>query len=319
MPDREEVSLPLGHEQVICSLFERDFHFGLAALINSLINGGFSGLFWIGCRGELPPWTNQLTRREDGLFQVGDALLGFETVSDHRHFGQYKPEFLSSVIERGIARKYIWYIDPDITVRCDWEFFERWVRYGVCLCQDCALTTMSSRHPFRCEWSDLARAAGWGEPVRQQERYYNSGFVGMDIVHRGFLQTWKGALGLANRNGVDPTHFQKRKRSQLFATIDQDSLNISTMYSEVPLTTVGPEEMGFAYGGFAMFHSTGPAKPWRKKFLVNALRGRGPGSADRHFIASVAGPIRPYSSAEMAWLRTSWAAAGVIKRFYRKA
>src|SRR5579871_4710906 len=107
-----------GSEQVICSLFEGDYHFGLAALINSLVRNGFSGMFWIGYRGDLPPWISQLAQRDDGLFQVENALLGFERVTGTRHFGQYKPEFLSSVIDRGIARKHIWYMDPDITIRC---------------------------------------------------------------------------------------------------------------------------------------------------------------------------------------------------------
>ena len=79
---------PAGRNQVICSLFEGDFHFGLATLINSIVRGGFKGLFWIGCRGELPPWTRPLKRRDDGLFEVGEALLGFETIEGSRHFGR---------------------------------------------------------------------------------------------------------------------------------------------------------------------------------------------------------------------------------------
>jgi hypothetical protein len=36
---------------------------------------------------------------------------------------------------------------------------------------------------------ELARNAGWGEPLRQQERYYNSGFAGLHIEHRAYLNT----------------------------------------------------------------------------------------------------------------------------------
>lgn len=323
MPDASSASPPRAsalpaNEQVICSLFEGDFHLGLAALINSLVKGGFSGLFWIGYRGALPPWTNQLARRGDGLFEVGGALLGFEAVNGNRHFGQYKPEFLSSLIERGIARKYLWYFDPDITVRCDWDFYLRWVRHGVCLCQEITLGSMPARHPFRCEWMELACAAGWSQPVRQQERYYNSGFVGLDIVHADFLQKWMGAVRLANGHGVQPGDFQKRKRSQLFSTIDQDALNIATMYASVPFTTIGPEGMGFTWGGFTMWHSVGKSKPWRKKFLRSALRGVGPTPADKHFLVCADGPIHPYTRRKLRQRRASAAMATFLARFYRR-
>ena len=109
-------------------------------------------------------------------------LLGFETIESSRHFGQFKPEFLKRVIDQGIAGHNIWYFDPDITVRCGWGFFEMWVRHGVCLCQEIAMGTMPSRHPIRAEWMRMAREAGWSEPRRDQERYYNSGFVGLDIA-----------------------------------------------------------------------------------------------------------------------------------------
>lgn len=307
------------NEQVICSLYEGDFHLGLAVLINSIVRGGFRGLFWIGYRGALPPWTKQLERGEEGLFRVGKAFLGFEEIKSGRHFGQFKPEFLSQVIDRGIACKYIWYFDPDITVRCEWGFFEKWVRHGVCLCQEAIMGTMPSRHPFRCEWIDMAREAGWSEPCKEQERYYNSGFVGMNIVHRDFLSQWIAAIRLANRNGVKPDQFQKGGRAQVFFTIDQDALNIATMYSQIPLTTIGPEGMGFIHGGFTMYHSVGSSKPWRKKFLRSAFRALPPTSADKHFLECADGPILPYSPLFLKWRRTCASIAALVGRFYRRA
>jgi hypothetical protein len=246
-----------GHDQVICTLYEGDFQLGVAALINSIVRGGFRGLFWIGNRGDLPPWTTQLTCREDGLFQIGDALLGFETIDSQRHFGQFKPEFMSSIVDRGIARMHLWYFDPDITVRCEWSFFERWVRHGVCICQDMTTSSMASNHPLRCEWVELASNAGWDVPFRQQERYYNSGFVGLDIEYRAYLDTWKAAVRLANASGVKHDQFQKGSRAQTFYTVDQDTMNIAAMYAPVPLTTLGPEGMGWVTGGFTMHHVLG--------------------------------------------------------------
>ena len=267
----------------------------------------------------MPPWTKRLERNEQGLFRVGKALLGFESVKDGRHLGQFKPEFLSQVIDRGIASKYIWYFDPDITVRCEWGFFERWARHGVCLCQEIIMGTMPSRHPFRCEWIEMARKADWGETHREQERYFNSGFVGMDIAHRDFLNQWIAAIRLANRNGVKPDQFQKGGRAQVFFTIDQDTLNIATMYSQMPLSVIGPEGMGFAHGGFTMYHSVGPSKPWRKKFLRSALQAVPPTLGDKHFLECAEGPILPYSSLSLKWRRTSASIAALVGRFYRRA
>jgi len=306
------------HEQVVCSLFEGDFHLGLAALINSIVRGGFKGLFWIGCRGKLPAWTAPLKRRDNGLFEVGDALLGFETIEGSRHFGQFKPEFLARAIDQGIAKKSIWYFDPDITVRCSWSFFETWAQHGVGLCQEITMGTMPSRHPIRAEWMRMAREAGWGEPLRQQERYYNSGFVGLDVAHRAFLAQWMAAIRLANANGVAPGQFQKGSRQQTFFTVDQDTLNIATMYSDVPFSTIGPEGMGFIPGGFTMYHTVGRLKPWRRRFLRDALRGIAPWNGDRHFLESASGPLHPYSSGALRSLRARAAIASFIGRFYRR-
>jgi hypothetical protein len=318
----EQTPLPSplpNHDHVICTLFEGDFHLGVAVLINSVVRAGFKGLFWIGCRGPLPPWTTGLRRRDDGLFEVGEALVGFETIDPGRHFGQFKPEFLLSAIDRGIARKQLWYFDPDITVRCVWTFFEMWVRHGVCLSQEIVMGTMPAHHPLRCEWMELARAAGWGEPLRQQERYFNSGFVGLSIEHRAFLERWMGAVHLANSAGVTPTQFQKGGRHQVFYTVDQDTLNIATMYADVPFSTIGPEGMGFIPGGFTMYHSVSALKPWRKKFLRSALRGVPPSNGDKHFLACADGPLHPYTPGHFKSMRMRARLAAFMGRFYRRA
>ncbi len=309
----------IANDQVICTLYEGDFYLGVGALINSIVRGGFKGLFWVGCRGGLPQWTSQLKPRDDGLFEIGDARVGFETIGGERHFGQFKPEFLLRTIERGIASRSIWYFDPDITVRCSWSFFEMWVRHGVCLCQDITMSTMPSRHPFRCEWMRMAGEDGWGEPRRAQERYYNSGFVGLDIAHRAFLDQWIAAIRVANRNGVTPGQFQKGNRSQVFYTVDQDTMNIATMYADVPFSTIGPEGMGFTGSGFTMFHSVAVPKPWRKKFLRSLFRGSPPSGSDKHFLWCSDGPLRIYSRRELRSKRLRCGLAALLGRFYRKS
>jgi len=306
------------HDQVVCTLFEKDFHFGVAALANSLVRGGFRGLIWAGYRGELPGWTRALPKLSNGLFNVGGATLGFEEIATGKHFTQFKPEFMATLFRKRIARKYLWYFDPDITVRCSWSFFEQWVEFGVALCQEITNGTMPSTHPIRCAWTAAARGAGWGDPIHEQERYYNAGFVGVSRDFNGFLTTWQSALDLAYSNGVGTGVLKKGGREFAFNTPDQDALNIAAMYSDVPLSAIGPEGMGFTPGGFTMYHTLGRAKPWRKNFLRYALSGVPPSNGDKHYLQNAEGPISPYTQGHLGSLRLQAAIATAIGRFYRK-
>ena len=309
---------PINSDQVICTLYEGDYHLGVAVLINSIVRGGFRGLFWVGYRGELPPWVIQLSRRQDGLYVIGEALLGFEKIESKSHFTQYKPEFMTSLIARGLASNYLWYFDPDITVRCAWEFFVRWVRHGICLCQEITMGVMPSDHPIRCEWIELAERSGWGQLTHPQERYYNGGFLGMQVAHAAFLETWRAAMRLANSSGVHESNLWHSDRSSTFFATDQDALNLAVMYAKAPLSTIGPEGMGFVPGGFTMDHTAGGSKPWRKKFLKSALSGNPPWKGDKHFLECAGGPIKPYSDRQLWGLRCSAKVAALIGRFYHR-
>src|SRR5579859_5403949 len=92
-------SVLVSDAQVVCTLFEGHYHLGLAALINSMIKGGFSGLVWAGYRGELPPWTAQLPSIGPQLYQLPNgARLQFEKLSAGIHFTNYKPDFMLHLI-----------------------------------------------------------------------------------------------------------------------------------------------------------------------------------------------------------------------------
>ena len=52
-------------EWLVCTLFEGDYHLGLAALINSLVRNGYRGRIAVGYHGALPPWLNQLQAAGD--------------------------------------------------------------------------------------------------------------------------------------------------------------------------------------------------------------------------------------------------------------
>jgi hypothetical protein len=310
----------VGHDQVVCTLFEGHYHIGLAVLLNSMLHGGFNGLVWAGYRGSLPPWTTQLQEIGPERFELANgASLQFEKLNITTHFTNYKPDFMLDLIHRGIATKLLWYIDPDITVRCSWQFFERWAGFGIALCSEIINGSMPERHPLRCMWVQAAQRAGWGEPTSPQLRYFNGGFIGMNIADASFLERWKKAMELAEHVGMDPSAFMKGSREDAFYASDQDALNLATMYTREPISAIGPEGMGFVPGGFTLYHSVGSFKPWRKPFLKSALRGDPPGNGDKHFLSCAAGPIQPYSPRELNRMRRSLAIGTIIGRFYRRS
>ena len=306
------------NDQVICTLFEGDYHLGVAVLINSIVANGFRGLFWVGYRGNLPPWLDQLTKCSEGLYQVGEAVLTFELLDAEIHFTHFKPAFMNSLIDRRIATCSLWYFDPDITVRCSWNFYERWAKFGVCLCQDVTMGSMPSDHPLRLEWIELAHQAGWPAPVRKQERYYNGGFLGLQIDRKVFLDTWERANELARAYGVNHSEFQTGDRANTFQFADQDALNITVMFADVPLSTIGPEGMGWINGGYTMYHSAGGSKPWRKKFLRSALAAKPPWNGDKHFLQHADGAIKPFSPAKLRRMRRAERLGSIIGRFYHR-
>jgi hypothetical protein len=100
---------------------------------------------------------------------------------------------------------------------------------------------------------------------------------------------------------------------------DQDALNIAIMYTKSPLTSLGPQGMGFIFGAsMAMYHAVGE-KPWRGSFLLRALRGMPPSGAMKYFLTQVDAPIRAYSPIELWAKRLACSLATLIGRFYRRS
>ena len=307
----------LHDDQVICTLFEGHYHIGFAVLLNSILRGGFTGLVYVGHRGEVPAWASQLKQLGPSLFELGNgARLAFEQLSPGAHFTNYKPDFMLDLIRRGVATRYLWYFDPDITVRCSWKFFERWVSFGVSLVSENINGAMPPRHPLRCMWVETVRKAGWSEPTTPQTRYFNAGFIGLDIQYASFVERWRDGIAIAVAAGIDVTLFMPGSREDAFYIVDQDSLNLSAMYAFEPISAIGPEGMGFVPGGFTMYHSVGTPKPWKKRFLRLALQANPPSNADKHFLLSADGPIRPFTAGELRAMRRAAKVASMIGRFY---
>jgi hypothetical protein len=320
MRDLANSSSQANCDETICTLFEGDYHFGLAAFVNSLVRAGYAGTVWAGYRGAKPPWTDQLKPLDDlgSEYMVADQVrLVFLRVDADIHLTNYKPRFMIDLLNGPASScEYIWYFDPDVSLRCSWSFFSDWRKYGIALCQEIVTNILPEDSPLRHKWEESATSIGLGKP-RSLNHYYSGGMVGVSSAHIGFLELWQRLIKHAELMGCDLKGFMLGTREMPFHASDQDALNIAAMYTEHPLTTMGPEAMGFVPAGFTMHHAVGP-KPWRGSLFLRALAGHSPFPAAKFFFTQVSWPIRPYSTLTLKLKQLDCALAAFIGRFYAR-
>lgn len=310
----------------ICTLFENHYHYGVAALINSLYQYKYRGTVYAGYRGTLPFWslgaTENLALSWPGstTLEIAEGLyIHFLPLTTEMHLANYKPEFMLN-LWKGPANnaKGIAYFDPDIVINCNWDFYEAWMTYGVALVHEVVSNDMPVTHPIRLEWKEIIKQSN-RNTVRNIQSYINSGFCGVSKQNIEFLQVWANFINTGiTVYKADPKRIWSKDKTFPFCYLDQDALNIAAMCSESAISEIGPEGMSFVHGGFTMSHSVGSPKPWKKNFIVSALKGEPPSSADRHFWTFVEGPVITYSKFYIKVKRLSISFAGFICRFYRR-
>jgi len=305
----------------ICTLFEGDFHLGLAAFLNSLVRAGFAGTVWAGYRGALPPWVDQLKRVDQGQadeFRVADQMrVVFMKLSTNIHLTNYKPEFMLNLLANEARdSKYLWYFDPDIFVQASWSFFAEWQSNGIALCQEIANNILPSDAPQRMSWIRDAASIGFKDP-KPLHHYYNGGFAGVPKACSGFLEDWKRLIEMAGSKDCDLMRMRHGSMEFAYYCMDQDALNIAAMYSKHPLSTLGPQGMGFVRGNVMMYHTVGD-KPWRGSLLLNALKGVPPSDGFKYYFTQVSSPIRAYSRSALARKKLACNIAAFMGRFYRR-
>jgi hypothetical protein len=117
---------------------------------------------------------------------------------------------------------------------------------------------------------------------------------------------------------LNPGKFMPSDRTHAFFASDQDALNIAAMCSRCPISEIGPEGMDLTYGGWTMSHAVGSPKPWKKNFILSALKGNPPSLTDRAYWLYVEGPVRCYQAITVKLKRISILLASLIGRFYRR-
>ena len=317
------------HRLAICTLLEGGYHHGLGPLVNSLVGNGFRGVVWAGIRGGLPPWA--LPVSEAGAYAefaaAPDCLIRFIRLDTTAHLTNYKPDFMLRVLEREAPDcAGLFYIDPDVVVGHAWRFFENWITCGVAVCED-VNSPCAAQHPRRVGWRRFYAERGVVLRPGLSE-YANGGFVGVRREEIAFLRLWKQmqdqlweTLGGAEYVGIGggKSIAGRAGFADCFDKTDQDVLNAALeALSGIAVSFVNQQAMGFLPGRALLPHALGPSKPWSKRYLRDALRGRAPRAVDKaYWHWAAAGPVRVFSPEHLRRQRLCLRVASALGRILR--
>jgi len=318
----------------ICTLFEGHYHYGVAALSNSLYKQGFRGTVYVGYRGDLPSWALKGKKEAVGIWEGAITLspvegiqLVFLSLSTTYSLTNYKPDFMLELWE-GPAKNAdaFFYFDPDIVIDDSWSCFEQWVNCGVAVCED-VNSPLQEFHPRRVGWRKYFSKYDISLNFKNQT-YVNGGFVGLlkkDIL---FLTTWitlQEKMGIAI-GGLENSIFSKlvynstifkTEGFQIFDKSDQDALNATIEVYNGSISFLGKEGMGFIPGKATMLHALGSDKPWNVKLILKAFKGRIPRFVDEYYWKHTDMPIIAHTKGEIWRKKIAIKISKFIGRFYK--
>ena len=313
----------------VCTLFEKQYHLGVAVLINSLARAGFTGEFHAGFRGPLPPWAATAAQRDATTWELpveGGMRLILSHVETDAHFTNFKPDFMLATFAACDADAVL-YCDPDVVVNGTWRYLEEWLSCGIAVCDD-VNSPMAENHPRRVGWRRFF--AEHGHALRYRgSRYANAGVVGVAREHRRLLEVWKELLALASASlgGADVVGIGSGGRrlkgaygfADCFRQPDQDTLNAALeACPDIPVSYLGKQAMGFDAGTPILPHATGSRKPWTRRFVREALEGRAPARVDKYFWKFADGPLHPFNATRVRLTRWRVTVAAALGRFIRR-
>lgn len=308
----------MSSSSVICTMFEKRYALGVGALTNSLIAAGFDGTFCIGYRGALPEWLDQCTVETAGeRWRIGGLTLRFIRLDTTDHFTNHKPQFLLRLLDQEYPQATrVVYIDPDIVIKCRWDFIEQWSDDAVALCAD-VNAQCAAGHPLRRQWERYFSPHGLVFR-RQASVYVNAGFIAIPRSQRVLLEEWRRAQDLmAPAIGGLGTAFPK-DRTFLFHMTDQDALNAVLDCTGAQVSVIGQDGMDFIPGGYVMSHAQGRPKPWDKRFVREALRGFPATMPDKHYWRFVSQPLAIHRPFARLCARIGMTISSAIGRVYRR-
>ena len=305
---------------VICTLFEKHYHHGVAALANSLYASNFRGTLYAAYRGELPAWANERVDEGGGhaILQLAEGFnIHFAPQSTDEMLANIKPRLIREVWERyGDSLDMVFYIDCDIIVKSPWSYFEEWCRLGVALCEDLN-SPLHATHPIRLKWK--AYYATFGIEYNPSDNLYvNGGFVGIHRDYLAFNDLWddlqekmKQHTGKQDKIGID-------NRWNMFHYMDQDALNVAKdLYARVSI--MEKKAMDFDRIGYVMSHAAGTKKPWKRNHIRDVFaHGAKPSATDKFYWNNVSYPIKLYPSSYVKRKKLAINTATFVARFFTR-
>jgi len=305
---------------VFTTLAEKDYFYGVAALINSMIkHGTYGNKMVIGYRGDLPQWLPKLTTSKNGeSFILKNGFeIEFVELQGNLHMVHEKPKwfkYFSEVLEPD-ADEYFFF-DSDITVINRMSFFGEWVKQGVALCEDVNFD-MGTTHPIRLQWKKILADKGY-TITNDLDKYINSGFVGWTKHTKQFIVEWEECFKVLKDIAGDLTKIRVNNRTSVVQSANQDSFNLAAMVTKQQISIIGPDAMGFIHGLKLMQHPLGP-KPWGRKFFKEFFQGKPPRASDVAFWENVlSDELRPFSKSHVKYKILRLKFYRVLGRFYSK-
>ena len=260
-----------GGDPEVCTLFERDYHYGVAALINSLFHKGFLGIFWAGYKGDLPFWASGAESR--GAYmekKIQGITIRFVEIKENVFLNNYKPQFMRMILQT-LSQKCesLFYFDSDILIKAPWDFFEKWIEHGIAVCED--MIEINPLHPIRLIIKKFYEDQGFS--FLRECSYINSGCVGVKRGSIDLLESWEAMMQKSSGLGYSMTSFSlnaPKAYGGLFFITDQCFLTLALMRSSRSFSMLGPEGMGFDDWGnlTPMLHGIGKPKPWENKNIA---------------------------------------------------
>jgi hypothetical protein len=304
---------------VVCTLFEGHYAMGMAALVNSLHAAGFDGVVCAGHRGAPPAWAERFPLHPDGIARAvgGRMALRLVELPPGPHLASYKPQFMLRALDEwcpGTDR--ISYFDSDITLLCSWQAIRDWSDGAVALCAD-LFDQVGDDHPLRRAWRRFFGARGIAMD-RPRSCYVNSGFIALPSSLRSVLTQWARMQDEVAITYGQPDTLRQYDRSFPFHNPDQDALNAALHAGDWPLSVAGKDAMGFVPGGYLLAHAAGKPKAWERHFVLDALRGLPPSTADKQYWRHVSRPVALYSPFQLWFNRAGLKLAAGIGRFVRR-
>jgi hypothetical protein len=314
----------------VCTLFERDYHHGLAALVNSLVRRGFGGTVYAGYRGPLPNWASKdakTSKCSAGIrsLAVSDACrIEFVPLTTKLHFTNIKPDFMLRLFAEHPLDQLL-YLDPDIVLNADWRYVVDWLSCGVALCED-VNSPIGDYHPKRIGWRRYFGHHGISLAFRTPQ-YVNGGCVGVRRVDLHFLESWRQLTQLMAEviGGLDAAKIEGGRQlrqtgfGSCFDCSDQDALNAALEMSPPVQGSILPRSaMAFEHGAALLPHALGARKPWRRRYVAESLQGLPPTAADKAFWENVNGPLHSMSHSHVRASRLALAFASALGRVYRR-